>query len=254
MTLNTQRDSKETLRRRASTPIPSAHQSGAKDGEPAADPHHPALGHSASYHPGDKTLHSRASWSTDSEDSDSSGAECLYRVVLLGDHGVGKSSLATIFAGIQEKDLSDQEKGEDTYERTLTVDGEETTLIVMDTWEAEKQVRPRPAGGACLPTPFLLFLQASPSPPVPEGQQCCCSRTLQASYSQASGITSGGGREVGAGLLHAGGQRLRHRVLHHGSRQLRERLRAAHPAAAPPAGRGHPHHPGGEQERPGALP
>lgn len=24
---------------------------------------------------------------------------------------------------------------EDTYERTLTVDGEETTLIVMDTWE-----------------------------------------------------------------------------------------------------------------------
>ncbi|XP_015220567.2 GTP-binding protein REM 1 isoform X3 [Lepisosteus oculatus] len=164
MTLNTQRDSKETLRRRASTPIPSAHQSGAKDGEPAADPHHPALGHSASYHPGDKTLHSRASWSTDSEDSDSSGAECLYRVVLLGDHGVGKSSLATIFAGIQEKDLSDH-PGEDTYERTLTVDGEETTLIVMDTWEAEKQVRPRPAGGACLPTPFLLFLQASPSPP-----------------------------------------------------------------------------------------
>ncbi|XP_015220563.2 GTP-binding protein REM 1 isoform X2 [Lepisosteus oculatus] len=138
MTLNTQRDSKETLRRRASTPIPSAHQSGAKDGEPAADPHHPALGHSASYHPGDKTLHSRASWSTDSEDSDSSGAECLYRVVLLGDHGVGKSSLATIFAGIQEKDLSDH-PGEDTYERTLTVDGEETTLIVMDTWEAEKQ-------------------------------------------------------------------------------------------------------------------
>ncbi len=29
---------------------------------------------------------------------------------------------------------------EDTYERTLTVDGEETTLVVMDTWETEKQV------------------------------------------------------------------------------------------------------------------
>lgn len=28
----------------------------------------------------------------------------------------------------------------DTYERTLTVDGEETTLIVMDTWENDKQV------------------------------------------------------------------------------------------------------------------
>lgn len=26
------------------------------------------------------------------------------------------------------------------YERTLTVDGEDTTLVVMDTWEAEKLV------------------------------------------------------------------------------------------------------------------
>lgn len=30
---------------------------------------------------------------------------------------------------------------EDTYERTLTVDGEETTLIVMDTWENDKLVQ-----------------------------------------------------------------------------------------------------------------
>lgn len=36
---------------------------------------------------------------------------------------------------------------EDTYERTLTVDGEEATLVVMDTWETERQVTPpRPAG------------------------------------------------------------------------------------------------------------
>jgi hypothetical protein len=28
----------------------------------------------------------------------------------------------------------------DVYERTLTVDGEDTTLVVMDTWEAEKLV------------------------------------------------------------------------------------------------------------------
>ena len=27
------------------------------------------------------------------------------------------------------------------YERTLSVDGEDTTLVVMDTWEAEKLVR-----------------------------------------------------------------------------------------------------------------
>lgn len=62
----------------------------------------------------------------------------MYHVVLLGDHGVGKSSLANIFAGIQEKDAHDH-TGEDTYEKTMIVDGEETTLIVMDTWENEKQ-------------------------------------------------------------------------------------------------------------------
>lgn len=29
---------------------------------------------------------------------------------------------------------------EDAYERTLMVDGEETTLVVMDPWETDKQV------------------------------------------------------------------------------------------------------------------
>lgn len=103
MTLNTQKEGKEPLRRRASTPIPSSRQAGRGDRDPLTDPYHPPLAQSASYHPGDKSIHSRANWSSDSE-SDSSGSECLYRVVLLGDHGVGKSSLANIFAGIQEKD------------------------------------------------------------------------------------------------------------------------------------------------------
>ena len=107
MTLNTQRERKETLRRRASTPLPSSHQPGPKERDPPADPRHPPLGQSASYHPGDKSLHSRANWSSDSEDSESSGGDCVYRVVLLGDHAVGKSSLANIFAGIQEKDAHD---------------------------------------------------------------------------------------------------------------------------------------------------
>ncbi|XP_026868291.1 GTP-binding protein REM 1 [Electrophorus electricus] len=138
MTLNTEREGKATLRRRASTPIPSSHQPGPRDRELPVDSHHPPLGQSASYQPGDKSIHSLANWSSGSEESDSSGAECLYRVVLLGDHGVGKSSLANIFAGIQEKDAHNYIE-EDTYERTLTVDGEETTLIVMDTWATEKQ-------------------------------------------------------------------------------------------------------------------
>lgn len=115
MTLNTQRERKETLRRRASTPIPSSHQSGPRNRDPPSDPHHPPLGHSASYHPGDKSIHSRANWSSDSEESDSSEAECLYRVVLLGEHGVGKSSLANIFAGIQEKDAHNHIEGMLTF-------------------------------------------------------------------------------------------------------------------------------------------
>ncbi|XP_048879519.1 GTP-binding protein REM 1 [Brienomyrus brachyistius] len=136
MTLNTERDTKETLRRRASTPIPASHQSGARSRHPPAEPHHPALGQSASYHSGDRAIHCRGHWTSGSEGSDSSGADHLYRVVLLGDHGVGKSSLANIFAGIQDANECIEE---DTYERTLTVDGEEATLVVMDTWETEKQ-------------------------------------------------------------------------------------------------------------------
>ncbi|XP_029288343.1 GTP-binding protein REM 1 isoform X2 [Cottoperca gobio] len=143
MTLNTQRE-KEPLRRRDSTPIPPTHfyqhPSWTRDLQDPRLPSstqrsHPSLGQSASYHPGDNSLHYRAQWSSDSDDDSQSDSDCVYRVVLLGDHSVGKTSLAGIFAGITEKD---EQPGEDTYERTLTVDGEETTLIVMDTWENDK--------------------------------------------------------------------------------------------------------------------
>lgn len=142
MTLNTQRE-KQPLRRRASTPIPSSHRPGPKDQHPVSGPaepgtrQHQPLSQSASYHPGDKSLHCRAQWSSDSEDSQSD-TDSIYRVVLLGDHGVGKTNLASIFAGVTEKDPHDHLGAEDTHERTLTVDGEETTLIVMDMWETEK--------------------------------------------------------------------------------------------------------------------
>ncbi|KAJ7999766.1 hypothetical protein DPEC_G00197820 [Dallia pectoralis] len=134
---HTQREGKEILRRRASTPIPASHLPGPRGRELLTDSRHPRLGQSASYHPGDTSLRCRASWSSEDSDGDSegSGAECVHRVVLLGDHGVGKSSMAKIFAGIQET----HDHTEDTYEKTMTVDGEETTLIVMDTWENEKQ-------------------------------------------------------------------------------------------------------------------
>ncbi|XP_074964617.1 GTP-binding protein REM 1 isoform X2 [Phalacrocorax aristotelis] len=132
MTLNTQRGSKSPLRRRASTPLPRPGVPGVTlRGEPC----HPQLSHSAS-EPGGRAAAPRGSWSSGS--SGSSGSwEPLYRVVLLGDPGVGKTSLVNLFAGIQERDLLEQH-GEAMYERTLSVDGKETTLLVMDTWEPEQ--------------------------------------------------------------------------------------------------------------------
>uniref|UniRef100_A0A8C6UFW9 GTP-binding protein REM 2 n=1 Tax=Neogobius melanostomus TaxID=47308 RepID=A0A8C6UFW9_9GOBI len=56
------------------------------------------------------------------------------RVVLIGDQAVGKSSLASVFAGTSDRD-QEESPGQYTFERTLTVDGEESTLTVMDTWD-----------------------------------------------------------------------------------------------------------------------
>ncbi|NWX95036.1 REM1 protein, partial [Nothoprocta ornata] len=70
-------------------------------------------------------------------------SEPVYRVVLLGDPGVGKTSLLNLFAGVQEPL---EQRGEAAYERTLCVDGEETRLLVMDTREPEK----RGEGSRCL--------------------------------------------------------------------------------------------------------
>ncbi|XP_007886134.1 GTP-binding protein GEM [Callorhinchus milii] len=79
----------------------------------------------------------RGSWSSESSDSVISidSGNNLYRVVLMGETGVGKSTLASIFAGVQDNLENCDILGEDTYERTVTVDGESATLIVMDTWE-----------------------------------------------------------------------------------------------------------------------
>ncbi|XP_043946253.1 GTP-binding protein REM 1 [Protopterus annectens] len=140
MTLNTQRGSKAALRRRASTPVPISHQSrpGTCGIRAAPGEKHPPLGQSSSYSVGDRHPDTQGSWSSDSTDSDSS-LECLYRVVLLGDSRVGKSTIANIFAGTQERDGFEHPQGENSYEKSLTVDGEDATLIMMDTWEMEKK-------------------------------------------------------------------------------------------------------------------
>ncbi|KAM6215145.1 GTP-binding protein GEM isoform 1-T1 [Rhynchocyon petersi] len=119
------------------------------------EPHHRSR-HSAA--PED---HCRRSWSSDSTDSviSSESGNTYYRVVLIGEQGVGKSTLANIFAGVHDSMDSDCEVLggrwpasrhipylpdfnitvlpflEDTYERTLIVDGESATIILLDMWE-----------------------------------------------------------------------------------------------------------------------
>ncbi|XP_061486832.1 GTP-binding protein REM 1 isoform X2 [Rhineura floridana] len=141
MTLNTQRGgSVSPTRRRASTPLPMHYGSrpGMLSIRPSqAEPSHPQLVHSSSCEPKVRLPEPGGSWSSGSSDSEESW-ESLYRVVLLGDPGVGKTSLVNLFAGLQDKDPPEQQR-EDAYERTLSVDGEETTLMVIDTWEAEKR-------------------------------------------------------------------------------------------------------------------
>lgn len=85
-------------------------------------------------------MYYRRSWSSDSSDSviSSESGNTYYRVVLIGEHGVGKSTLASIFAGVPDTLDSDM-LGENTYERTLVVDGESATLILIDMWENKTQ-------------------------------------------------------------------------------------------------------------------
>lgn len=94
---------------------------------------HRPLVQSASYQPGD-SIRYRARWIQELDQDQE--PDQIYSVVLIGDHDVGKSSLASVFAGISDRDQ--EENQENTFERTLTVDGEETTLIVMDTWDSHK--------------------------------------------------------------------------------------------------------------------
>ncbi|XP_075438226.1 GTP-binding protein REM 1 isoform X2 [Ascaphus truei] len=118
--------SRSPLRRRASTPLPCTHQS-----RPRAFP--PPLGM-----PSTPTLGARGSGSSDSGGSDEV-CEAPFRVVLLGDSGVGKSSLVGIFTREQERGAAEQQQ--EVYECTLTVDGEDTTLLVMEMWGFEAQKR-----------------------------------------------------------------------------------------------------------------
>ncbi|XP_075032643.1 GTP-binding protein REM 1 [Mixophyes fleayi] len=113
------------LRRRASTPLPCAHQNRSQTSNPAMEVTTPLQ----------PTLDPHGSESVESADSDGT-SEGLFRVVLLGDPGVGKSSLVGIFR--REQDRETQEQQQELYQCTLTVDGEDTSLLLMDVCEVQK--------------------------------------------------------------------------------------------------------------------
>ncbi|XP_053309297.1 GTP-binding protein REM 1 isoform X2 [Spea bombifrons] len=117
------------LRRRASTPLPSSHQSHSQVTPQVPDTTSSKM-----------ALGAHCTVSSDSGGSDS-GGDALFRVVLLGDPGVGKSSLVGIFRREQERENQEQQQQE-MYDCTFTVDGEETTLLLMDTWESELRRAP----------------------------------------------------------------------------------------------------------------
>nr|XP_055165137.1 GTP-binding protein REM 2 isoform X2 [Nyctereutes procyonoides] len=59
----------------------------------------------------------------------------IFKVMLVGESGVGKSTLAGTFGGLQGDSTHEPENPEDTYERRIMVDKEEVTLVVYDIWE-----------------------------------------------------------------------------------------------------------------------
>ncbi|ETE65334.1 GTP-binding protein GEM, partial [Ophiophagus hannah] len=83
----------------------------------------------------------RKSWSSESSDSViSTESGNIYRVVLIGEQGVGKTTIASVFAGVHDSLDSDCELlGEDTYERTLQVDGESANIMLLDVWENKNE-------------------------------------------------------------------------------------------------------------------
>ncbi|MBN3292107.1 GEM protein, partial [Polypterus senegalus] len=82
--------------------------------------------------------HPRGSWSSESSDSSEVGRVC-YRVVVIGEDGVGKSALASVFAGSPYSMYADYDQwADDVYERTVIVDGESASIILLDTWDNQE--------------------------------------------------------------------------------------------------------------------
>lgn len=89
----------------------------------------------------------------------------IFKVMLVGESGVGKSTLAGTFGGLQGDSAHELENPEDTYERRIMVDKEEVTLVVYDIWEQSPtgEASPkfqRPYFGSGLGGPTTTFLSS----------------------------------------------------------------------------------------------
>eukprot|EP00069_Balaena_mysticetus_P021890 bmy_13938T0 len=82
-----------------------------------------------------QTSSSGSSDSLGSEEAAPTQKDGIFKVMLVGESGVGKSTLAGTFGGLQGDSAHEPENPEDTYERRIMVDKEEVTLVVYDIWE-----------------------------------------------------------------------------------------------------------------------
>nr|XP_031534630.1 GTP-binding protein REM 2 [Vicugna pacos] len=111
-------------RRRGSMPVPYKHQ----------------LRRAQAVDELDWPPHASSSGSSDSLGSGEAAPtqkDGIFKVMLVGESGVGKSTLAGTFGGLQGDSAHELENPEDTYERRIMVDKEEVTLVVYDIWEQE---------------------------------------------------------------------------------------------------------------------
>ncbi|XP_076018213.1 GTP-binding protein REM 2 [Genypterus blacodes] len=126
--------------RRGSTPLPVKHQLRREEAVSDDTDWIPGLEEPSTSLPNSDTLASR-----DESFSQSAAAQSGYhshggalRIVLLGQNGVGKTSLALSLAGQTDRSLSvDSENCGEGYESRVTVDDEDSKVIVYDNWKQD---------------------------------------------------------------------------------------------------------------------
>lgn len=102
------------LRRRASTPLPCAHQIRSQNSNPIMEICAPP--------PSQPMPDACSSQSAGSESTNGTG-DGIFRVVLLGDPGVGKTSLVGIFRREQDREIPDQQQGKDKNRSSFSSTG-----------------------------------------------------------------------------------------------------------------------------------